>query len=72
MSELNEDPTIYQVVVNELEQYSLWPADREPPMGWRPAGKQGTKTECLDYIHEKWSDMRPRTVRDAMDEAEGG
>ncbi|HEX8212500.1 MAG TPA: MbtH family NRPS accessory protein [Longimicrobium sp.] len=71
MSEQREDDTIYQVVVNELEQYSLWPVDRDPPMGWKPAGKQGTKTECLDYIHEVWTDMRPRTVRDAMDEPEG-
>jgi MbtH protein len=68
MSEQSEDTTLYQVVINENEQYSLLPAARAVPQGWKAAGKQGTKSECLDYIHEIWSDMRPRTLRDSMDE----
>lgn len=62
-----EDTTIYQVVVNHEEQYSIWPADREVPLGWRPAGKQGTKQECLDYIKEVWTDMRPLSLRKKME-----
>ena len=42
-----EDDTIYKVVVNHEEQYSIWPADRENPLGWEDAGKSGSKTECL-------------------------
>lgn len=45
-----EDTTIYKVVVNHEEQYSIWPADRENPHGWKDAGKTGTKQECLAYI----------------------
>jgi MbtH protein len=45
--------------VNHEEQYSIWPADRENPLGWRDAGKSGSKTECLAYIKEVWTDMRP-------------
>lgn len=71
MSEQREDTTLFQVVVNDREQYSLLPADRPLPEGWKPTGKQGTKSECLDYIQEVWSDMRPRPVRDALDEAPG-
>ncbi len=71
MSEQSEDTTLYQVVINEKEQYSLLPVDRVVPEGWKPTGKQGTKSECLDYIHEIWSDMRPRPLRESMDEAEG-
>ncbi|HEX8228843.1 MAG TPA: MbtH family protein [Chloroflexia bacterium] len=53
-----EDTTIYKVVVNPDEQYSIWPADRENAFGWREAGKQGTKKECLAYIDEVWPEGR--------------
>jgi MbtH protein len=65
-----EDTTIYKVVVNHEEQYSIWPADRENPLGWQDVGKQGTKQECLDYIKEVWTDMRPRSLREKMEEVE--
>ena len=63
-----EDTTIYKVVVNQEEQYSIWPADREPPLGWKEAGKEGSKQECLDYIEEVWTDMRPLSLRNKMEE----
>lgn len=65
-----EDDRIYQVVVNHDEQYSIWPADRELPLGWSAAGKSGTKAECLAYIQEVWTDMRPLSLRRKMEEAE--
>lgn len=58
-----EDTTIYKVVVNSEEQYSIWPVDRENPPGWREAGKSGSKAECLAYIKEVWTDMRPLSIR---------
>ena len=64
-----EDNTIYKVVVNHEEQYSIWPADRENPLGWRDAGKSGQKAECLDHIKTVWTDMRPLSLRQRMDEA---
>ena len=64
-----EDETIYRVVVNDEEMYSIWPADRENPLGWYNAGKSGTKHECLDYIKEVWTDMRPLSLRKKMEEA---
>lgn len=65
--EEQDDNTIYNVVVNHEEQYSLWPAQRELPPGWRKAGKEGTKEECLSYIKEKWTDMRPLSLRRKME-----
>jgi uncharacterized protein YbdZ (MbtH family) len=65
-----EDRTIYKVVVNHEEQYSIWPADRENPLGWSDAGKSGTKAECLEYIKEVWTDMRPLSLRRAMEQME--
>jgi MbtH protein len=63
-----EDTTIYKVVMNHEEQYSIWPADRENALGWRDAGKSGTKAECLAYIKEVWTDMRPLSLRKRMEE----
>jgi MbtH protein len=62
-----EDTTIYKVVVNQEEQYSIWPVDRENPFGWRDAGKSGPKAECLAYIKEVWTDMRPLSLRKKED-----
>ena len=64
-----EDTTIYKVVVNHEEQYSLWPADRENPLGWRDVGKTGLKAECLAYVEEVWTDMRPLSLRKQMEES---
>jgi MbtH protein len=68
-TEEREDTTIYTVVVNHEEQYSIWPADRELPLGWTAVGKQGPKAECLAYIEEVWTDMRPLSLRKKMQEA---
>ena len=62
-----EDNTIYKVVVNHEEQYSIWPADRENALGWNDAGKVGPKDECLAYIKEIWTDMRPLSLRREME-----
>lgn len=64
-----EDTTIYKVVINHEEQYSIWPAERENPPGWQNAGKIGVKQECLEYIKEVWIDMRPLSLRKQMNEA---
>jgi MbtH protein len=63
-----EDSTIYKVVVNHEEQYSIWPVDRENPLGWKEVGKSGAKTECLAYIKEVWTDMRPLSLQKKMQE----
>ena len=62
-----EDTAPYRVVLNHEEQYSIWPEDREIPPGWRDAGKCGPKAECLAYIREVWTDMRPLSLRRQMD-----
>jgi len=67
-----EDKTIYRVVLNHEEQYSIWPAYKENALGWKDAGKTGTKKECLDYIKEVWVDMRPLSLRKKMDHPPSG
>ena len=63
-----EDKTIYKVVRNHEEQYSIWPEYKENPLGWEDAGKVGPKVECLAYIKEVWTDMRPLSLRKKMEE----
>ena len=63
-----EDKTIYKVVMNHEEQYSIWPEYRENPPGWNDAGKVGPKPEVLAYIKEVWTDMRPLSLRLKMEE----
>lgn len=66
-----EDRKTYKVVVNHEEQYSIWPAERSNPLGWRDAGKTGLKPECLSYIKEVWTDMRPLSLRQKMQQTSG-
>jgi MbtH protein len=63
-----DDKTIYKVVVNHEEQYSIWFANRENPLGWNDVGKSGLKAERLAYIKEVWTDMRPLSLRKHMEE----
>lgn len=65
-SEQNDERQ-YTVVVNHEEQYSIWFADRPLPLGWKAVQKSGIKTECLAYIKEVWTDMRPLSVRQQLD-----
>ena len=58
--------TLYEVVVNQEEQYSIWPADKAIPLGWNKVGKQDWKEPCLEYIKEVWTDMRPLSLRKQM------
>ena len=60
------DTEIYKVVVNHEEQYSIWPVERPNALGWSDAGKTGTKGECLAYIRQVWTDMRPLSLRRKM------
>ncbi len=58
-----ESTRLYSVVINDEEQFSIWPAGRQLPPGWREGGKTGGREECLGYIREAWTDMRPLSDR---------
>jgi MbtH protein len=69
MSDEQDTQEMTKVVVNHEEQYSIWSARREVPAGWREVGVTGTKEECLKYIGEVWTDMRPLSLRQRMEGA---
>lgn len=69
----DEDGTFY-ALINDEEQYSLWPTFAQVPTGWRIVHGEGGSTSrqsCLDYVEEHWTDMRPKSLRDAMDPVRG-
>lgn len=67
-----DDDRRYAVVRNGDDQYSIWPADRQPSAGWELAGPDGSLTECLEHIRLTWTDMRPRGLREAHRQHETG
>ncbi|MGW5373585.1 MbtH family protein [Streptomyces sp. NPDC004009] len=62
----------FLVLANDEEQYSLWPAFAEIPAGWRAVFGEEGRAECLDFVEKNWTDMRPRSLRVAMEADSGG
>jgi MbtH protein len=56
----------FTVVVSDEGAFSLWTTQSAPPPGWRRTGSEGTEADCLAWVAGEWTDMRPRSVRDAM------
>jgi MbtH protein len=63
----DDDQTVYTVVINHEEQYSIWPEWKDIPNGWKAVGKSGPKADCLAYIEKVWTDMRPLSLRKRME-----
>jgi MbtH protein len=59
----------FRVLINGEEQYSLWPGERPIPAGWSDCAVRGTRDECLAFIRQAWTDMRPKSLRSAMERA---
>jgi MbtH protein len=66
---MTNNRTIYKVVINHEEQYSLWLADEKSPEGWSDTGKNGSQEDCQEYIRKVWTDMRPVTLRKMLEES---
>jgi MbtH protein len=68
-SDTNLDDIQYTVVINDEEQYSIWPTFRDVLAGWREVGVRGPKGQCLEHIEAVWTDMRPASLRRYLDGA---
>ena len=55
----------FEVVINAQGQYSLWPVGKPMACGWSAAGMRGQRQDCLEYINQHWTDMRPRSLRES-------
>ena len=67
INQKNEDNSSFCVVVNSEQQFSYWFADSQLPCGWESTGFVGTRAECLAEVENIWTDMRPLSVRKAID-----
>ncbi len=65
------DDRQYQVVRNDEDQYSIWLVELEIPDGWEIVGDAGSRSDCLQWIEEHWTDMRPKSLRQALDDGSG-
>ena len=59
----NSESARFRVVLNDEDQYSIWPVEKRIPTGWRDAGMDGTREECLAHIGHVWTDLTPRSLR---------
>lgn len=66
MNPFDDEEGEFCVLINDEGQYSLWPTFKEAPAGWSAVGPRGGRKECLDYIEENWTDMRPRSLVEEM------
>jgi len=62
MQGTQDDTEQYLVLSNDEGQYSIWASDKDIPLGWKFAEKRGLKAECLAYVNEVWTDMRPLSL----------
>ncbi|CAL9658810.1 MULTISPECIES: MbtH family protein [unclassified Streptomyces] len=63
-----EDPDgVYLVLVNDENQHSLWPDFADVPAGWRAVHGPASRQSCLEYVETHWTDLRPRSLAEAMD-----
>jgi MbtH protein len=70
MTSSNQDATeqiVYKVVVNDEGQYSIWPYESKVPLGWHEVDVSGSRDECLNYISETWTDIRPLSIRQGLE-----
>ena len=65
-NQVTQAEALYEVLLNDELQYSIWPVDKDIPLGWKKAGVQGPKETCLAYIKDTWTDMRPLSLRTQM------
>lgn len=64
----DDDNGAFFVLVNDEDQHSLWPVFADIPVGWRVVHGEASRAACLDYVEKNWTDLRPKSLRDAMAE----
>lgn len=62
----DDDNGTFFGLVNDEDQHSLWPAFAETPAGWRVAYGEASRAECLDYVEQNWTDIRPKRLRESI------
>jgi uncharacterized protein YbdZ (MbtH family) len=61
----DDEAGTFVVLVNDEEQHSLWPTFADVPSGWRQVYGEASRADCLQYVEERWTDTRPKALREA-------
>lgn len=64
MNPFEDENGRFVVLVNHDEQHSIWPTFAAVPEGWTVAFGEHSRQDCLRYVEEAWTDMRPRSLRE--------
>lgn len=67
----DDDNGRFFVLVNDEEQHSLWPTFADVPAGWRVVYGEADRAACLEYIEQNWTDIRPKSLRQRLEEGRG-
>ncbi|UQX09535.1 MbtH family protein [Candidatus Mycobacterium methanotrophicum] len=62
----DDDAGTFVVLVNNEDQHSLWPTFANIPAGWQQVYGEAPRAQCLEYVEQNWTDMRPKSLREAM------
>jgi MbtH protein len=62
----DDEAGTFYVLRNDEDQYSLWPTFADVPEGWQVTFGESTRADCVAFVEEQWTDMRPRSLREAM------
>ncbi|MGE2690375.1 MbtH family protein [Mycolicibacterium pulveris] len=62
----DDDDATFVVLVNDEDQHSLWPAFADVPAGWRVVFGTASRADCMTYVEQNWTDIRPRSLRAAI------
>lgn len=66
----DQEDGVFLVLVNDEGQHSLWPAFVDVPGGWTKVHGEASRQDCLDYVEANWTDLRPKSLIEAMSQAE--
>jgi MbtH protein len=62
LNPFDDDAGEFLVLINEDGQHSLWPVHVAQPDGWDVGHGPAGRAECLRYVDEHWTDMRPASL----------
>jgi MbtH protein len=71
MNPFDDPDGTFLVLVNDEGQHSLWPAFAEVPDGWAIVLDRSDRDTCVAYVNEHWTDLRPRSLIEAMASGHG-
>lgn len=62
----DDEDGMFLVLINDEEQYSLWPTFADVPAGWRVVYGESSRADCVEYVDQHWTDIRPKSLKERL------